>query len=287
LREKIVPVSNSIMEECLKVILAYQQVKRAQVLHQDALALATAMTNAVGANFDMFMSHFLPHLTVGLQNFEDVQVCLNSTGAVADIARALGQKMTPYCDQILELLFKNLQNIAVDRKIKASIMAAFGMIAMAIAGDFEKYLGPVVNMLQYASSTRFADGPTDNEEWIEYLNNLREGILDAYTDIILGLRDDPRGSKLHLFKEHTNGVLMLVKTVTEEEFTSEAVMKAAVGVVGDLISVFKAELTSYVGSAPFLLKLLSFASSQHDPKTQETAQWLKQMLVKFGVGGPN
>lgn len=42
-------------------------------------------------------------------------------------------------------------------------MTCFGDIAMAITGDFEKYLGPVVQMLREASSTRLADGPADSD----------------------------------------------------------------------------------------------------------------------------
>ena len=45
----------------------------------------------------------------------------------------------------------------------AQVMTCFGDIAMAITGDFEKYLGPVVQMLREASSTRLADGPADSD----------------------------------------------------------------------------------------------------------------------------
>eukprot|EP00927_Polykrikos_kofoidii_P061297 TRINITY_DN56150_c0_g1_i1.p1 TRINITY_DN56150_c0_g1~~TRINITY_DN56150_c0_g1_i1.p1 ORF type:complete len:899 (-),score=160.62 TRINITY_DN56150_c0_g1_i1:291-2879(-) len=286
LRERVLLVAESVMEECLKVILAYQQVRGAQVLQEEALLLVSALANSVGEHFNVFMQHFAPHFQIGLKNFEDVQVCNMATGIVGDFCRALGPKMTPYVEPILEVLFVNLQNTAVDRKIKASIMTAFGDIALAITGDFEKYLGPVVNMLHYASSTRFSDGPVENEEWVEYLNSLREGVLGAYAGIIWGLRDATGGSKLHLFKEHTNAVLVFVKTVTEDEATSEAVMQAAIGVIGDLISVFQAEMTAHLGAAPFLVKLVQFASGSMDPKMQQTANWLKQLLARYGGRGP-
>ncbi|CAK9008804.1 Importin subunit beta-1 (Karyopherin subunit beta-1) (ATKPNB1) [Durusdinium trenchii] len=280
LRERIAPLADKIMEEALKVISAYQQVRGgAQVLHEEALLLIVALANAAGSGFDRFMPHFAPHLTVGLQNYEEIQVCLTTTRMVGDLCTALESKVAGYCDMILEILYTNLKNPAVDRKIKAAVMTCFGDIAMAITGDFEKYLGPVVQMLREASSTRLADGPADSEEWIEYLNSLREGVLEAYSGIIHGLKES---GKLPLFKEHVNTVLMLVKEISEDQTSQMPVIKAAVGVVGDLILVFQTELTAYVGKAPFLSNLVQIAIQSQEPKLLQNAQWLQSMLVRFG-----
>eukprot|EP00435_Cladocopium_sp_Y103_P041747 s761_g11.t1 len=280
LRDQIAPLADKIMEEALKVISAYQQVRGgAQVLHEEALLLVVALANAAGSGFDRFMPHFAPHLTVGLQNYEEVQVCLTTTRMVGDLCTALEKKIGGYCDMILEILYTNLKNPAVDRKIKAAVMTCFGDIAMAITGDFEKYLGPVVQMLREASSTKLADGPADNEEWVEYLNLLREGVLEAYSGIIHGLKES---GKLHLFKEHVNTVLMLVKEISEDQTSQMPVIKAAVGVVGDLILVFQQELTAYVGKAPFLSQLVQTAIRSQEPKLLQNAHWLQGMLVRFG-----
>jgi len=280
LRDQIAPLADKIMEEALKVISAYQQVRGgAQVLHEEALLLVVALANAAGLGFERFMTHFAPHLRVGLQNYEEVQVCLTTTRMVGDLCTALEGRIAGYCDMILEILYTNLKNPAVDRKIKAAVMTCFGDIAMAITGDFEKYLGPVVQMLRQASSTRLADGPADSEEWVEYLNLLREGVLEAYSGIIHGLKES---GKLHLFKEHVNTVLMLVKEISDDQTSQLPVIKAAVGVVGDLILVFQQELTAYVGQAPFLSQLVQTAIRSQEPKLLQNAHWLQGMLVRFG-----
>lgn len=282
LREQIAPVADRIMEETLKVISAYQQVKGgAPVLQEEALLLAAALANAVGTGFERFMPHFAPHLKTGLENYDDVQVCKMATGVIGDLCRALEGKIITYCDTILQILYTNLQNGAVDRKIKAAILPCFGDIALAINGEFEKYLAPVVKMLLEASNTKLSDGPADNEEWIEYLNTLREGVLEAYTGIIHGLQE---AGKLHLFKEHVNVVLLFVNQISEDNTASESVMKAAVGVVGDLVMVFQAELTMHLGNAPFLIRLVEYANRCQDPGMRKTATWLQQLLQKYGAG---
>jgi importin subunit beta-1 len=159
-------------------------------------------------------------------------------------------------------------------------MSCFGDIALAISGDFEKYLKPVVQMLQEASGTRVQDGGgPSNEEWVDYLNSLREGVLEAYTGIIHGLRD---ANKLPLFKEHVNGVLHFVQLITEDPSVSESVMKAAVGVIGDLIFVFQTELTHHLGQAPFLVKLVDYAQRCQDESMRQTTAWLRSLIQKYG-----
>merc|ERR1719210_8877 len=118
------------MEGTLKVIHAYQQVKGgAAGLQEEALLLAVALANAVGPDFKRFMPHVAPHLLVGLQNYEDIQVCKMAMGLVSDLCRALEGKILSYCDAILQILYANLQNTAVDRTIKAAILPCFGDIA--------------------------------------------------------------------------------------------------------------------------------------------------------------
>merc|ERR1719198_6503 len=271
------------MEECLKVFAAYQQVKGSKtVLQEEALLAVAALAAAVGPKFELYMGHFAPQFTVGLQNYEDVQVCVIATGVIGDVARALDAKLLPYCDGLLQILYSNLKNPGVDRKIKAAIMTSFGDIALAITGEFQKYLGPVVEMLREASMTQLSDGPANNEEWVEYLNSLREGVLEAYTGIIHGLRD---AKKLGLFKEHVNAVLEFVRRITEDPSVSEPVMKAAVGVVGDLILVFQQELTMHLNNAPFLLKLVEYSSRCSDPGIRTTGHWLQALVQKYQGGG--
>lgn len=287
LRGRVQPAADQMMEQCLKVIQAYKQVKQADVIQEEALLTISALVNVLGAHFEKYMPHFEAHLRVGLQNHEDVTVCLISTRLVGDCCTALQTRVAPYCENFLQILYTNLQNQAVDRRIKATIMSVFGDIAMAVAGDFDKYLAPVVQMLTQASATTIQEGPQQQpaaEEWFEYLNSLRQGVLEAYTGIIHGLRD---ANKLHLFKEHVSDVIKLVALIADDKTAldsavSDSTMRAAVEVIGDLVMVFQQELTQYLSGAPFVRQLITFASRIQDPKGQKTVMWLSALLQKFG-----
>jgi len=272
---EVMPHAKQIMEGCLKVMQAYQQVKGQQVLHEEALMTIGAIVSAVGKGFEFFMPHFVEHMRTGLTCHEDVQVCLVTVRMISGLSSALGRGILQYSDTILEILYQHLQNPNVDRKIKAAIMPVFGDMALELKGEFEKYLGPVLQMLHQASLTKLSDGPADSEDWIDYINCLREGVLDGYSSIVHGLKD---AGKLHLFKQSVNGALDFVQCITQDNAANETVLKATVNFVGDLVLAFQAELTAHVGGAPFLNMLIQAARRSSDPKTVESASWLETVI---------
>jgi len=81
-----------------------------------------------------------------------------------------------------------MQSSTLSQTYKPAILQCFGDIAQAIGGNFETYLGVVMQVLQQAST--ISAGNTDkNYEMIEYVLSLREGIMDAYDGIVIALKD--------------------------------------------------------------------------------------------------
>jgi importin subunit beta-1 len=67
------------------------------------------------------------------------------------------------------------------RSVKPLAFAVFADIAFAIGGQFERYCGAVLGMLQQAGAVSIQ---ADDEDLIEYINNLRVSILEAYVGIL-------------------------------------------------------------------------------------------------------
>ena len=75
----------------------------------------------------------------------------------------------------------------VHRSVKPQILSVFGDLALAIGPDFKKYLDVVLNTLQQATQVTVDKNDFD---MVDYLNELRESCLEAYTGIVQGLRGD-------------------------------------------------------------------------------------------------
>jgi importin subunit beta-1 len=196
---------------------------------------------------------------------------------VGDLGRSLGKKILPFCDDILTILYQLVNDQNVNRKLKPGIIQCFGDIALATEGQFERYLPHVVQVLQQASAAQMDPGASG--EWAEYISELQENVLDSYTGIIHGLKGE---NKLDAFKVHVNAVLDFVQRIVQQPSPSPGVVKGCVCVIGDLVLVFKSELTAFLQNASFMHRLAELAKGCDDPKVHQTAEWLKGLLSKYG-----
>eukprot|EP00397_Hematodinium_sp_SG-2012_P004054 GEMP01004065.1.p1 GENE.GEMP01004065.1~~GEMP01004065.1.p1 ORF type:complete len:890 (+),score=156.76 GEMP01004065.1:26-2695(+) len=281
-----------LMELYLKTFQAFADVKQSPCLLEETLQAVGALCRAIQAKFEHFMPNFHPFLIAGLKNHQDVTVCRMATGVVGDLCRVLEKKFAPWAKDTILALGNLLQDPSVDRSISASILLAFGDIAMAITGDFEEYFPPVMEKLVLASMTRIDQvGGPQNEDSVIYLNNLRDGVLEAYTGIIHGFRES---NKLHVFKGNVNIVLDFIKSIvmdyetyTQPRVVSNEVMKSSAGLIGDLIYVYQTELVSNCfesDGAGYVKTLIQFCQQCPDESTKKTLSWLNVLIQKYSSG---
>lgn len=87
------------------------------------------------------------------------------------------------------------QTTSVSNQFKPAILQCFGDIAQAIGPHFEKYLNVVALVLQQAATVVMSDNGAF--EMLDYVISLREGIMDAWSGIILALK---QGEGLEFFR---------------------------------------------------------------------------------------
>ncbi|KAL0317980.1 UNVERIFIED_CONTAM: Importin subunit beta-1 [Sesamum angustifolium] len=174
---------------------------RSATVHEEAMLAIGALAYATGPNFAKYMPDFYKYLEMGLQNFEEYQVCAVTVGVVGDICRALEDKILPYCDGIMTQLLKDLSSNQLHRSVKPPIFSCFGDIALAIGENFEKYLMYAMPMLQSAAELSAHTSGAD-DEMIEYTNLLRNGILEAYSGIFQGFKNSPKTQLLIPYAPH-------------------------------------------------------------------------------------
>ncbi|KAL6047512.1 Importin subunit beta-1 [Balamuthia mandrillaris] len=244
-------------------------------VHEEALMAVGAIANAVEVDFVRYMPAFHKWLEFALRNWEEHQVCTVAVGVVGDICRAIQEKVQPYCDVIVTLLLDNLRNPNINRSVKPPILSCFGDIAIAISGGFDKYLSIVMNMLQQASATEATD-PSDYD-FVDYVNQLREDIFEAYTAIIQGLRTDNKGDLFLPYVEHLVG---FVSHVWQDTTKTEAVTRGAVGVLGDLAHALGPKVKNYL-QHEIVQGIVNESCNSQSSQTREVAKWAKQIIAKI------
>lgn len=217
------------------------------------------------------MAALQPYLIAGLKNYEAYFVCNVAIGLVGDISRALEGKLQPYCNEIVGALIDALRDDTVHRSVKPTVFSTFGEIAMAIEAAYEPYMQYSLMLLLQASSTR---APSDDEEMIEYINMLRESILEAYTGIIQGLKG---GNRIDLFLPYAQSVLQFLQAIADDPNRDEFVLSKAVGLVGDLASAMGPHVKDQLNQ-PYVAQMLQEAEGTGDDTTMETAQWARGII---------
>lgn len=140
---------------------------------------------ALESNFTPYISAFLPYLYPALKTHEDTQLCTVAVGIIGDISRALGEQSAQYAASFMTVLLENLQSEVLNRNVKISILSCFGDIALAIGPEFEPYFETTMGVLRQAGAVE--PNPLDYD-LVDYVGQLREGILEAYTGIVTGLK---------------------------------------------------------------------------------------------------
>ncbi|VEU40075.1 unnamed protein product [Pseudo-nitzschia multistriata] len=240
--------------------------------HEECFTAVSAISDAIEDDFVKYMDAFAPHLVNGLRNFQAYQVCIVAVGTVGDISRNIEGKIQPYCDTIMNALVDDLKDSSIHRSVKPPVLSCFGDIAMAIGAAYQPYLEFSVLMLMQASQTQV---PDDDDDLIDYLNLLRESILEAFVGIIQGLKD---GNMLGSFASYVSPILEFLKVIAEDKNRDSYVLNKAVGLLGDLAQTMGPPIKNEINKQ-FAMKLIQDAMASGDSSLQEVATWASQAVT--------
>ncbi|KAK6936660.1 Importin-beta, N-terminal domain, partial [Dillenia turbinata] len=249
---------------------------RSATVHEEAMLAIGALAYATGPDFAKYMQEFYKYLEMGLQNFEEYQVCAVTVGVVGDICRALEDKILPYCDGIMTQLLKDLSSYQLHRSVKPPIFSCFGDISLAIGENFEKYLMYAMPMLQSAAELSAHTSGAD-DEMTEYTNLLRNGILEAYSGIFQGFKNSPKTQLLMPYASH---ILQFLDSIYMEKDMDDVVMKTAIGVLGDLADTLGSNASSLIQQSLSSKDFLNECLSSDDHLIKESAEWAKLAISR-------
>jgi len=184
--------------------------------------------------------------------------------------------MQPYCDDIMSALIEALQNSSLHRSVKPPVLSCFGDIALAIGAKYEPYLQVSLMMLLQAAQTVAPEG---DDDLIDYVNMLREGILEAYTGIIQGLKDGGRTDLMLPYIDAIMGFLEMLARDRKNDFDNEVLCKA-VGLIGDIASSLGAQIKAQINK-DYIIQLLKEGHATGDLTIVETSNWASTVVQQI------
>lgn len=269
----------TVAESCMKALLSMLNVSKVGGVQEDAFMAVGTLVECLGNNFLVYMEPFKPFLLQGLANRAEYQVCISAIGVVGDLCRAIGNEITPHCDEIMQCCLESLADNSVHRSVKPHVLSTFGDIALAIGSNFSKYAVVVLTTLDQASHAQVDKSDYD---LIDYLNELREHCLEAYTGIIQGLKgeDDKKiNPEVKIVESHLVGIFQFIEIISQDPDRTDSLVGACCGLLGDICTAFdlpqnlKDALSSTVIS-----ELLSEGRRSKESKTRTLAVWASKTI---------
>lgn len=248
-------------------------------VQEDALMAVSTLCDLLGDKFINYMDAFKPYLYMGLKNHQEYQVCCAAVGLTGDICRALKGKILPYCDEIMSLLLENLNNTALHRNVKPQILSVFGDLALSIGPEFKKYLQVVLQMLSHASQCQV--DPTDYD-MVDYLNELRDSVLEAYTGIIQGLKgmDKKPHPDVNLMQAHISYIVTFIETIARDPEIPDNSIAIISGLMGDLCNSFGPPFLQLIDTE-HINQLLVAGRNSRTARTKTLATWAYKEINKL------
>lgn len=200
----------------------------------------------------------------------------------------------------MEVLLSNLGDNSVHRSVKPQILSVFGDMALATGPEFRKYLDHVLQTLMQASQ---AQVDRSDYDMIDYLNELREGCLEAYTGIIqgraeviikflnyshyifcfcLGLKGDTNAPSpdLTIVQPHVSYIVQFITVVARDSEHSDASVAACAGLIGDLCAAFGRDIVTLLDVEP-ISELLTAGRRSRASKTKTLSNWATKEIRKL------
>ncbi|KAI0092262.1 armadillo-type protein [Irpex rosettiformis] len=271
LGQGVQPLADRIMTLILSLI---QRASKTSTVLEDTFLVVGSLASALEQNFSPYMSAFLPSLYPALKAHEDAQLCTVAIGVIGDLSRSLGDQTAQYANAFMSVLLENLQSDVLNRNVKITILSCFGDIALAIGPAFEPFLTTTVGVLRQAGSV--TPNPLDIE-LVEYVTQLREGILEAYTGIVGGFKGT---DKVSLLLPHAGTILELIQRCLADGDRTETTVRLAIGLIGDLADSFpNGEIKQLLLTEWIAAELRSKGRGQ-SPETKRTLKWARDVVKR-------
>jgi importin subunit beta-1 len=117
--------------------------------------------------------------------------------------------------------------------------------------------------------------PQSNFDLVDYVNSLREGILEAYIGIIGGLKT---GGKADMLLPYVSSIFTFLHLTLTDQDRTDLILRSAIGLLGDIAETFPNGQLKEPLSSPWVTDLLKAGRTKlGGPETKRVAKWAKEV----------
>ncbi|OLL24259.1 Importin subunit beta-1 [Neolecta irregularis DAH-3] len=268
LASEIRPVSDRIMSILLQLL---GSASKQSIVFEDVFLCV-----ALEVNFGIYLDPFAPYLYNALQNQEEHQLCSIAVGLIGDISRALGERCMPYCDKFMQHLVENLQAGHLGKSYSDLSRA---LSCTETLNRQSCHVLAILRLLLDQQASSVTAAPDNAYDMVEYLNQLREGIVEAYVGIVQALKTGGKSELLLPYVQHIFGFLAMINSEPEK---TETLIRGVVGLLGDLAEAFPDKKLRQLFLSDWINECLRVGRQKNglSQQTKEVARWAREQIKR-------
>ena len=260
----------NLIDQCLK--------QRGYIFQEAILALGSLAY----FGWDLFSNinnNVLNYIVLSLEERQDFQLCYQGLLAADDIIRCVGKENLPIIPKIVEKMQKIINDLNIPKGLKIKCFSLYNDIFMIGDESNKNYLQNVIQLLIEGMNSSIQEpSKDDDQESLEYLNELREKIVELLTGVFMFLRDY---NQTNVFSDYIQGFVKYLSKIVEPQFNSNLDLISEVcGLLGDLYRNFKGTIDLYF--EPNSLKIIfNRLEESSNPEYKEILNYSREVISEL------
>ena len=226
--------------------------------------------------FSNINNSVMKYVLYALEERNDFQLCYQTLLAVDDIIRNVGKNIVSNIPNIVSKIKNIIKDPNIPRGLKIKCFAIFSDIFMIGDKSNLGYIDDVIQLLIEGIKTSIKKPDKDmDEEELEYLNELREKIVELLTSFFAFLADYKQTNAI---SQYIDGIIIYLNKIADHEYNCKLGLIAEIcGLLGDLYKYYQGSIELYL--EPNTLQLIyNKLQESPDPEHKEILKYCNDMM---------
>ncbi len=229
---KISPVDSKNLYQV--VINTFQQRKN---IYEEGITVIGSLSLALESNFTSLMKDFSPYLMIGLKSTQQAQLCKISIHVLSDIIRSIKEGFSDYINNFLPVIIGILSDNSIDKVLKTHSFNVIADLFYCCPNQIFSYFNEIMQIIGSAigAAGKYEVNAENDEETYEYLQDLREHLLETLTCIFCAVQEK---NSINEFVVYVQPILEFVYKLSNIENQRLEILKYCIGIIGDFSSAY-------------------------------------------------
>ena len=248
-------------------------------LFEEALLALGSMAYFGWELFSHINNNVMKYILFSLKERQDYQLCYQGLLAADDVIRCVGKESIAIIPNIVNEMKNIINDPNIPRGLRIKCFGLYNDIFMTEDISNQAYVDDVLPLLINGMRTS-VEPPASNmdEDELEYLNELREKIVELVTGVFLFLNCH---NKTNYFSQYIDGFIKYLSKIVEPEFNCKLDLIFDIcGLLGDLYKYFPGSVELYL--SPNSMKIIVEKLEQSpNPEHKELLNYTKEIMKEL------